>query len=183
MFDALAALTTHDVPWQRVQVFQVDERVAPDGDPDRNATDLAEHLLRHVAIRKGAVHLMPVSARSLDRAADRYARALGETPLDIVHLGIGDDGHTASWPPGDRVIDSPSRVAMSSQYRGRVRMTITPPVVNAARARLVLVSGFSKAEALAAWLQRRGDQPISHVKRSGTTLVLDAAAASGLPPS
>lgn len=181
MFDALAAM---DLPWQCVQLFQVDERVAPDGDPDRNATQLTDHLLRHVEIRRGNVHLMGVGARSLDAAAARYSEVLGTAPLDVVHLGLGDDGHTASWPPDDSVIDSPNAVAISGEYRGRMRMTLTPQVVNGARARLVLAAGESKVVPLVGWLvQRRSDLPIARVRRSGTTLVLDKAAASGLAPS
>lgn len=178
MFDAL---TQMDLPWEHVHLFQVDERVAPDGDPERNATQLTDHLLRHVTIRTTNVHLMPVTAKSLVRAASRYAATLGDAPLDIVHLGLGDDGHTASWAPGDAVIDSPQPVAISSEYRGRTRMTITPGVVNGARSRLMLVSGAAKAAPVAAWVCDHADLPVQRVRRSGTMLVLDAAAAAQLP--
>ncbi len=177
MFDSLAAM---ELPWQQVELFQVDERVAPDGDPDRNAAQLDTHLLRHVEIRRGNVHLMDVGAASLERAAANYAEWLGPTVLDIVHLGLGDDGHTASWPPGDPVINSAQSVAVSGEYRGRVRMTLTPLVVNAARARLVLAVGDAKVAPLARWLHQGDDLPIAHVRRTGTTLVLDSAAASAL---
>jgi 6-phosphogluconolactonase/glucosamine-6-phosphate isomerase/deaminase len=178
MFDVLAEM---DVPWNAVQLFQVDERVAPDGDPDRNSSQLTAHLIRHVEIRRGAVNLMEVGARSLDRAAASYATRLGTAPLDIVHLGLGDDGHTASWPPGDPVIDDPRLVGISAAYRGRVRMTLTPIVVNAARSRLVLAAGPEKAAPVARWLRGANDLPIARVRRTGTTLVLDTAAAADLP--
>jgi 6-phosphogluconolactonase/glucosamine-6-phosphate isomerase/deaminase len=177
MFDALARI---ELPWNRLQVFQVDERVAPDDDRDRNATQLTNHLLRHVTIRRSDVHLMGVTARSLQQAANRYAVTLGDDPLDIVHLGIGEDGHTASWPPGDAIVDSASAVAICDEYNGRVRMTLTPRVVNAARARLIFVTGSEKASPLASWLVQRADLPITRVRRTGTTLVLDSSAASQL---
>ncbi len=179
MFDALA---TMELPWAQIHLYQVDERCAPDGDPDRNATQLAEHLIRHVRIPKRNIHLMPVTAALLKRAAATYAADIAGRPLDIVHLGIGDDGHTASWPPGDPVIDYPAAVAVSDLYNGRVRMTVTPSVVNAARARMVLAVGASKAGPLAGWIFHRTDLPISRVRRTATTLVLDQAAVSLLRP-
>ena len=179
MFDDLA---TMDLPWASVHVFQVDERVAPDGHPDRNAGQLAAHLTDLVPIRKANVHLMPVTVKSLTRAASTYASKLGEVPLDIVHLGIGDDGHTASWPPGDPVIDAPGAVAVSALFNGRIRMTLTPVAVNAARARMLLVVGGAKADPLAGWLQRGEALPVARVKRTDTTLFLDGPAASSLNP-
>ena len=160
MFDVLAGL---DVPWKRVAIWQVDERVAPDGDPDRNAGQLDALPGRH--------RLMPVTAKDLTAASRRYARTLPER-FDVVHLGMGDDGHTASWAPGDPVIDSPDPVALSAVYQGRVRMTLTPSVVNAARSRLILTFGAGKADALAGW-----DGPVSRVKRSSTVVFTDHAAA------
>ncbi len=163
MFDVLKDL---DVPWRRVGVWQVDERVAPDGDRDRNASQLGALPGKH--------HLMPVTATNLDAAARRYARSLPDR-FDVVHLGMGDDGHTASWPPGDPVIDDTDPVALSQPYQGRVRMTLTPPVVNRAAGRVVLAFGSSKAEALAGWADGR-DLPIARVKRSGTVIYTDRSA-------
>ena len=103
MFAELARL---DLPWPQVHVFEVDERVAPDGDPDRNLNDLRANLLDLVPV---VAHLMDVTAADLPGACRRYADELsdvtGDGVLDVVHLGLGDDGHTASWPPGDPVIN------------------------------------------------------------------------------
>jgi 6-phosphogluconolactonase len=166
----LARLAELDVPWAQVHVFQVDERVAPDGDPARNAG-----LLDSLPLRRANRHLMPVTAKDLGAAARRYAAALPER-FDVVHLGVGDDGHTASWPPGDPVIDAAGTVAISQPYQGRVRMTLTPAAVNAARARVVLMAGASKQSALASWLRHDGSVPIDRVRRTGTLVVLDDAA-------
>ena len=164
----LAALAAAGLPWDRIGVWQVDERVAPDGHPDRNATQLADFPGRH--------HLMPVTAADLGRACSRYAAGLPER-FDVVHLGMGPDGHAASWPPGDPVIDSERPVALSEVYQGRVRMTLTPGVVNAAIGRVVLITGADKAPAVAAWLAGDDDLPIARVRRTNTVVVLDPAAA------
>lgn len=170
-----AALATLDVPWPAVSVWQVDERVAPDGHPARNAA-----LLAALPVRGRRVHPMPVTSANLRAACGRYARGLPER-FDLVHLGIGDDGHTASWPPGDPVADAGDGVALSGEYQGFVRMTLTPPVVNRARHRLVLVAGEGKATAMRGWLLDDPDLPVQRVRRTGTTVVADAAAAALLP--
>lgn len=167
--------------WADVGVWQVDERVAPDGHPDRNVTGL------RAFVEVGAdVHEMPVTADDLDDAAAHYAAGLPDR-FDVVHLGVGVDGHTASWPPDDPIVDTPADllVAMSGRYQGRVRMSLLPRPVNAAVARVVVVTGADKATAVAAWVVGApfdGDLPVRHVRRSATTLILDAAAASALPP-
>jgi 6-phosphogluconolactonase/glucosamine-6-phosphate isomerase/deaminase len=175
MLSALAATTA--VPWREITVFQVDERVAPDGDPDRN-----DALLDVLDGTGAALRLMPVTAVDLSAAARRYAAKLPDR-LDVVHLGLGDDGHTASWPPGDPVIDDPRLVALSGEYKGRVRMTLTPRVVNAARHRLVLATGASKAEVIQRWLDGDRSLPIARVRSTDTTLIVDATAGRRLPPS
>ncbi len=170
-----ADLAQMDVPWLAVYVWQVDERVAPDDDPARNA-----HLLATLPIPKNRVHLMAVTARDRRAAARRYAASLPER-FDVVHLGMGDDGHTASWPPADAVIDSVQPVAMSGLYNGFVRMTLTPVVVNGARHRLVLAPGAAKAEAMRRWLLEDRSLPIQRVRRTNTVVVIDDAAATQLP--
>ncbi len=159
------------VSWGNVCVWQVDERVAPDGDPARN-----QGMLATLPVSAGQLHAMPVTADDLAAGAARYAASL-PSRFDIIHLGLGDDGHTASWPPGDSVIDSGLPVALSETYNGHVRMTLTPSVVNAARARIVVLAGEAKAVPLLGWLLER-DLPISRVRRPGTTVFADEAACS-----
>jgi 6-phosphogluconolactonase len=168
----LQALARADLPWDDIGIWQVDERVAPEGDPDRNANQLDDV--------PGEVHLMPVTAPNLQRAAAAYAAELPDR-FDVVHLGMGADGHTASWPPGDPVIRSTRPVDLSGEYQGRVRMTLTPPVIDAARARVVLVTGADKAAPVARWLEGPAHGlPIERVPAAGTVVVLDPAAASCL---
>ncbi|CAB4538983.1 MAG: 6-phosphogluconolactonase [Actinobacteria bacterium] len=167
----LTALATLDVPWEAVQVYQVDERVAPDGHPARNLA-----LLDVLPLSRAQLHAMPVTVRDLRRGARRYGASL-PARLDVVHLGIGDDGHTASWPPGDPVIDVAEPVALCDPYAGFVRMTLTPAVVNAAAARIVLAVGASKQPVVEGWLAGDRTLPVTRVRRTGTVLVVDAAAA------
>jgi 6-phosphogluconolactonase/glucosamine-6-phosphate isomerase/deaminase len=156
-------------------VFQVDERVAPDGDPDRNAA-----LLDVLRPRGATIDLMPVTDDDLESAGHRYATLLPDR-IDVVHLGLGDDGHTASWPPGDPVVDAAGVVAVTGKFKGRVRMTLTAQAVNAARHRVVLATGTEKATIVERWLLHDGSLPVERVSRSNTLVILDAAAASRLP--
>ncbi len=173
----LAELALLQVPWSATEVFQVDERVAPDGDPDRNSTLL--DVLRRLP-HPPIIHLMPVLDRDPDSAARQYAALLPER-LDVVHLGLGDDGHTASWPPGDPVIDAGGSVAVSGEYKGRVRMTLTVHAVNSARRRMVLATGSSKAGIIERWMLHDPDLPVNRVNRTGALVVLDSDAAARLP--
>ena len=168
MLERLAAVA---LAWDRVDVYQVDERVAPAGHAARNLA-----LLAVLPVLSRNLHAMPVNATDVRRAARRYAASLPER-LDVVHLGLGDDGHTASWPPGDPVVDSPHAVDLCGEYAGWVRMTLTPQAVNAARARVVLAVGSDKAAALAAWMDRSRAMPVSRVHRRDTLVVVDRAAA------
>lgn len=171
LFDALVEL---DVPWDRVEIWQVDERVAPDGHHDRNAIQLE--------VFPTAVHPMPVTATDLEAAAVGYAEGLPER-FDVVHLGLGDDGHTASWPPGDPVVDCDEPCAVVGEFNGYRRMTLTPPVVNAARSRLMLTHGSAKAPLLRRWIARDLLLPVARVRRTDTWTFIDPAAGSELPAS
>lgn len=181
MFAELAAQT---LPWERIHLFQVDERVAPEGHPDRNLTGLQANLLGRVDLPPGNVHLMPVTAEDLRAAADEYAGELravcGEAPaLDLVHLGLGDDGHTASWAPRDPVMEVADRdVAVVGPYRRRLRMTLTPPAVNRARRVLWLVSGEGKAHMLKRLLAGDPVLPAARVQADRALVLADPAAAA-----
>lgn len=165
----IAALLDQDVPWETTTVWQVDERIAPDGDDRRNADQLAVLPCR--------VRLMPVTVSDLRRGARQYGMSLPER-LDVVHLGLGEDGHTASWPPGDAgPIDSERSVELVPEFHGVRRMTLTRRVVNGARSRAVLTVGGSKQEMVERWLLRDPDLPITAVRSSSTWAFLDDAAA------
>jgi 6-phosphogluconolactonase len=180
MLEALAAL---DVPWAALHLLQVDERVAPEGHPDRNATHIAESLLARAPLPHAQVHLMPVEASDLAAAAARYAETLaavaGSPPvIDLVHLGLGPDGHTASLVPGDPVLDvATSDVALTRPYQGHPRMTLTYPALNRARRILWLVTGDDKPWALTRL--RAGDRaiPAGRVRADAAEVFADAAAA------
>lgn len=166
------------MPWDKVTIYQVDERVAPDDDPDRNLT----HLLRSLPAGGAAdVRPMPVTAHDLDAATTAYAEALPER-FDLVHLGLGPDGHTASLVPGDPVLDVDDLdVALTAEYQGRRRMTLTYPALNRARRILWLVTGADKVDALARL--RAGDHSIpgGRVSTENALVVADTAATGGTP--
>jgi 6-phosphogluconolactonase len=181
----LRALAGKDLPWSGVHVLQVDERVAPAGDADRNLTRLRDSLLKHAPLPPAQIHAMPVEAIDLAAAADRYAATLrdlaGVPPvLDLVHLGLGPDGHTASLVPGDPVLEvTDADVALTGVYQGRCRMTLTYPTLDRARRVLWLVTGAEKAAMLARL--RDGDRSIPAGRvYAGQALVLADRAASGV---
>jgi len=182
----LRALAGEDIPWAGVHVCQVDERVAPDGHPDRNLTHLRESLVQHAPLRPEQIHAMPVETADLQAAATQYALALqdiaGSPPvLDLVHLGLGPDGHTASLVPGDAVLDiSDLDVAVTGAYQGRRRMTLTYPTLNRARRVLWVVTGSEKVEMLGRL--RDGDLsiPAGRVRREQALVLADRAAAGRL---
>ncbi len=165
-----------DLPWDRLHVWQVDERIAPDDDPDRNAIGIRRTLVDPLGLSADHVHLMDVTATDVDAAAAAYAAELAELcggVLDLVHLGLGPDGHTASWVPGDPVADAPGDVAITTtEYQGRRRMTLTPPCVNRARGRLMELAGEEKADALRRYLDDDPSVPASRL--SPMTTVIDA---------
>jgi 6-phosphogluconolactonase len=187
----LRALADEQMPWAGVHVVQVDERVAPAGDPDRNLTHLRESLLAKCPLRPEQIHPMPVEAADLDAASRQYVLTLEDIAgapavLDLAHLGLGPDGHTASLVPGDPVLDvTGADVALTGVYQGRRRMTLTYPVLNRARRIVWLITGREKAEMLARLC--RGDRsiPAGRIDQHQALVLADheAAARSGPEPS
>jgi 6-phosphogluconolactonase len=183
----LRALAGEKVPWEEVHIVQVDERVAPEGHADRNLTHLRDSLLARVpSLRPEQVYSMPVEAPDLETAAADYARTLqgiaGTPPvLDLVHLGLGPDGHTASLVPGDPVLGVTDQdVAVTGVYQGRRRMTLTYPMLDRAQRVLWLVTGGEKAGMLVRL--RAGDPsiPAGRVRQDRATVLADGAAAGEL---
>jgi 6-phosphogluconolactonase len=165
-----------DLPWKATEIFQVDERVAPPGDDQRNLT----HLIESLSIgAQGSIRPMPVTDDDLDAAADRYAASLPEA-LDLAHLGLGPDGHTASLVPSDSVLEvTDKRVAVTAgEYQGVRRMTLTYPELHRVRSLLWVVTGEDKVDALQKLLARDPSIPAGRVDPGGDSLILaDRAAA------
>jgi 6-phosphogluconolactonase len=182
----LRALADKEVPWNGVHVLQVDERVAPAGDPDRNLTHLRESLLEHAPLRSEQIHAMPVESDDLQAAVSSYAATLREVAgspavLDLVHLGLGPDGHTASLVPGDPALKvSDAAVALAGPYQGRRRMTLTYPVLNHARRVLWLVTGAEKTEMLVRLRDADRSIPAGRVAQDRALVLADRAAAANL---
>lgn len=180
----LRRLADEDIPWAKVQLFQVDERVAPPGSVDRNLTHIQESLLAHAPLAPSQVHAMPVEAADLDAAARDYAARLttlaGSPPvLDLVHLGLGADGHTASLVPGDAVLAvADAAVAMTAPYMGHRRMTLTYPTLNRARSVLWLVTGGEKHAMLARLRAADTSIPAGRITQQRALLLADREAAS-----
>jgi 6-phosphogluconolactonase len=180
----LRALAHEDVAWEAVHLVQVDERVAPAGDPDRNLTHLLESLRGIASLSSDHIHAMPAEASDLELAASQYATVLnqiaGSPPaLDLVHLGLGPDGHTASLVPGDPVLQvTDADVALTGVYQRRRRMTLTYPIINRSRRILWLVTGNDKA----AMIRRLADGdttiPAGRVNRDHALILADREAAS-----
>ena len=167
-----ADLAGEDMPWDRTAIYQVDERVAPADDPDRNLV----HLLASLPV-SAQIYPMPVDEDDLEAAAAAYERLLPEM-FDLIHVGLGPDGHTASLFPGDPVLDVVDRrVALTGEYQGRRRMTLTYPTLNAAREVLWLVTGEDKVDALRRL--RAGDTsiPAGRVTAASALIIADAATA------
>lgn len=179
----LRALSNQDMPWEKVHVVQVDERMAPAGHPDRNLTHLRDSLLKQARLPMNHIYAMPVEAADLEAATAQYAVTLqeiaGSPPvLDLVHLGLGPDGHTASLIPGDPVLDvTDTDVALTGIYQGRRRMTLTYPILNRSRCILWLVTGTEKAEMFARLRDRDLSIPAGLVHREQAIVLADRTAA------
>ncbi len=170
-------LAGEEVSWESVEIFQVDERIAPDGDDERNLTHLRESLPAAALER---LHPMPVTDDDPQAAAARYAAAL-PAAIDLVHLGLGPDGHTASLVPGDPVLEVDDRaVAVTGgEYQGRRRMTLTFPALAAAGQVFWLITGADKRDALGRLLEGDRSIPAGRVKAPGAVVLADPAADPG----
>lgn len=183
MFDALATMT---VDWTAADVLQVDERIAPDGDPDRNWGSLVEHLLDPAGVPVSRRHPMAVGTGDGDQAARSYNSLLSRVApggIDVVHLGLGDDGHTASLVAGDAALEVTDRaVAVTTAYRGRRRVTLTLPALAAAGRVVWLVVGAEKASALRSLVAGDRAIPAGRVPQDRAVVCCDPAAAALLLP-
>jgi 6-phosphogluconolactonase len=182
----LRLLARGDVPWNSVYVAQVDERIAPPGHPDRNLTHLHDSLLAHVHLPPENVCAMAVDSPDLEVAASQYAIRLQEIAgappvLDLVHLGLGPDGHTASLVPGDPVLDiTDADVALTQSYQGRRRMTLTYPILNRARRILWVVTGPDKAGMLRRLCDGDVSIPAGFVRQDQALVLADRPTADKL---
>lgn len=176
--DVIAALVAQPVRWSLVDVFQVDERCAPDGHEARNANQLSSF----VGVAR-SVNLMPVTSPDREAAATRYGAVLPD-PVDVVHLGVGSDAHTASWPPGNTdLARTTASVASIADFNGYDRMTLTPSVVNRARYRVVVLVGADKHPVATQLANHTPGLPISLLERADTTVICDPAAAPAHQPA
>lgn len=184
---AFRELAKLPVPWESVHILQVDERAAPAGHAERNWTHIEENLLARVPIPRAQLHPMPVEDDPLEHGAARYERTLAELAgspavLDLVHLGMGRDGHTASLVPGDPVLEAADRdVALTAPYQGWRRMTLTLRAINRASSILWLVAGEGKADALQRLLAADERIPASRVRRDNALLLTDRRSAGEQP--
>ena len=179
----LRSLADEDVPWERIHIVQVDERLAPEGHPDRNLTHLRESLLGHAPLLPERIHAMQVEQDDPEAAAAGYSRIIREIAgspaiIDLVHLGLGPDGHTASLVPGDPVLDVTDRdVELTGIYQGRRRLTLTYPIINRARKILWLVTGSEKSEMLHRLLDGDLSIPAGRISRDQAVILADKEAA------
>jgi len=166
-----------EMPWEQTSLFQVDERIASPGSQERNLT----HMVLGLSMdHQSTLRPMPVTQRDLEAAARDYESQLPD-PLDLVHLGLGPDGHTASLDPGDRVLEiRDRRVALTeTAYQGHNRMTLTYSALDGARRIVWLVTGPDKQDALAKLLAGDRSIPAGRVENDEMVVVADEAAAGG----
>jgi 6-phosphogluconolactonase len=180
----LRALANEDVPWEGMHILQVDERLAPEGDPDRNLTHLRESLIGHAPILPERIYAMQVLEKDPEAAATTYAHTIRQITgspviIDLIHLGLGPDGHTASLIPGDPVLDVTDKdVALTEIYQGRQRLTLTYPIINRARKILWLVTGSEKNEMLQRLLERDLSIPAGRISQEHALVLADKEAAN-----
>ena len=175
-WEMFAELAHEDVPWESITIYQVDERMVPADNPDRNL----HHLMEALAGAAAKVEAMPVESPGPDEAAARYA-ALLPAQFDVVHLGLGPDGHTASLVPHDAVLAVTDRLVAPTEgpYQGDRRMTLTYPALARARQLLWLVAGEEKVEPLAKLLAGDTSIPAGRVNADASLVMADAAAVAG----
>jgi 6-phosphogluconolactonase len=184
-WEMLKILSKADLPWQRVNLFQVDERVAPDGHADRNLTQLFQAIAGTPMVTQLRIFPMPVLAEDLEEGCREYTQVLDEVTegkgLDLIHLGLGSDGHTASLVPGDGVMDVQDRLVACTQnlYQGRIRMTLTYPLLNSAKQLLWIVTGSEKQEMVKRLLQQDPSIPAGSIRQENALLMVDQAAMEG----
>ncbi len=182
----LRTLADEDLPWERIHILQVDERQAPEGHPDRNLTHLRKSLLGHAPIHPERIHAMKTEEQDLEAAAERYAQTIREIAgspsiIDLIHLGLGSDGHTASLVPGDPVLEVTNRdVAPTGIYQGRRRLTLTYPLINRARRILWLITGSEKREMLQRLLDGDMSIPAGRISHENAIILADKEAAKKL---
>ena len=179
----LRELANEDVPWGSMHVAQVDERIAPAGDPSRNLTHLRESLLEHAPLPEERIYAMPVEEADIEGAARKYALILQRVlaaafpVLDLVHLGLGPDGHTASLVPDDPILQVNDRdVALTGFYQGQRRMTLTYPMLNRSRRILWVVTGAGKAGMLNRLLDGDASIPAGRVRQDCALVIADRTA-------
>ncbi len=184
-WEMLKILSKADLPWKRVNLFQVDERVAPDGHADRNLTQLFQAIVGTPMVTQLRIFPMPVLAEDLEEGCREYTQVLDEITdskgLDLIHLGLGSDGHTASLVPGDGVMEVQDRLVACTQntYQGRIRMTLTYPLLNAAKQLLWIVTGSEKQEMVKRLIQQDPSIPAGSIRQENALLMVDQAAMEG----
>jgi len=182
----LRALADEDVPWKEMHILQVDERLAPAGHPDRNMTYLLESLIGYAPVLPEMIYAMQVEQEDTESATAGYAQTIREIAgspaiIDLIHLGLGTDGHTASLLPGDPVLEVTNRdVALTGIYQGRPRLTLTYPIINRARKILWLVTGSEKGQMLQRLLDGDLSIPAGRISQENAIVLADNDAAENL---
>lgn len=175
----LKCLAQEKMSWEKIFIFQVDERVAPDGHEDRNLTQLFKSLDGSGIMTRINVFHMPVTAENLEHACEDYAKVIEEITvsgqLDMIHLGMGTDGHTASLVPGDSIclIENQDVALTSAPYQGRIRMSLTYPLINRAKEILWVITGNEKREMFERFLSKDQDIPAGKINQKNAVVFTD----------